>query len=68
MNLVIKACVPVVAIFGLVGLDVVALCHGIDGIALTATVAAVAGIGGYTVKGIDFAKVVDTLKEMRRAK
>ena len=43
--------VPVVAVLGIVTIEVFALYMGINGGVMSISVAAIAGIGGYTVKG-----------------
>lgn len=48
---------PIVAIAGIVAIEVVALCNGVNGIALSSSLALVAGIGGYQIKSF-----VDKLK------
>lgn len=38
---------PILAILAIMTMEIVALCHGIDGIALTASATAIGGIAGY---------------------
>lgn len=47
-----KVSVPIVAIAVIGGLEWYALSKGINGVALTASIAAISGIAGYKVKDI----------------
>lgn len=46
----IKLLTPALAIVAIVTMEIVAICHGIDGKVLTGSVAAVAAIGGYFLR------------------
>ncbi len=50
--------IPIVAIGGIVIMEVVALLQGINGVLLGASIAAVAGVGGYKVKTATVGKVL----------
>ena len=45
-----KAPIGLVAILGIIFLECVALANGINGVALTSSIAAIAAIGGYSAK------------------
>ena len=47
-----KTALSIAAIMGIVILDSVALCMGIDGTLLIACIGAIAGIGGYRFKAV----------------
>ena len=42
--------IPVIAIIGIVILDAIAICHGIDGTILVTSISAIAGITGWQLK------------------
>lgn len=46
----IDACKPVVAILGIVTVELYALSKGINGVALSASIACISGLGGYYLK------------------
>ena len=47
-----KAFTPIIAILAIVGLELVAIGHGIDGKCLAITLMLIAGIGGYHLPGL----------------
>ena len=47
-----KTALSIASILGIVILDAVALCNGIDGVVLTSCIAAIAGIAGYQFKSV----------------
>lgn len=46
----IKDLTPIIAIIAIAGLEAAAIMSGIDGAALAASLAVIAGLGGYQVK------------------
>lgn len=42
----------IVAIVAIAALEIVALCKGVDGVALSAAIGSIAGLGGYQIKAI----------------
>jgi len=42
--------IPALAIIGIVILDAIAICHGIDGTILATSISAIAGITGWQLK------------------
>lgn len=49
---IIKALTPTLAIVIIAALEAIALSKGIDGVALAAAIALIAGLGGYKAKDI----------------
>lgn len=50
--------IPIAAIAGIVVVEVVALLRGVDGAILALSMATIAGIGGYKVKGATVTKLL----------
>ena len=47
-----KKIIPIIAILAIVILESQALCYGIDGTVLSLCIGAIAGLGGYEIRGM----------------
>lgn len=52
----LKARVSIIAICGIVAIEAIALSNGIDGVALSASAAAIGAIGGWWAKSVQESK------------
>jgi len=63
-DVLLKCLTPLIAILGIVAMELVAISHGIDGKVLTLSCVLVAGIGGYTLKNVNFSQIGTTIKTL----